>query len=109
MANQQWRVSRYAHEDGSEPFSDWLNGLDIQIQRRIRLAIARLEAGNFSSVKWIAGNLGEYRIDTGPGYRIYFTRHGRDQMVVLIGGDKASQTRDIRQAKVFIELLKLVR
>jgi len=103
---QQWRLSRYVHNDGSEPFSEWLNGLDKQIQRRIRVIIARLEAGNFSAVKWIGGNLGEYRLDTGPGYRIYMARRGHDEMVLLIGGDKRSQSQDIRKAKAFIDFLK---
>lgn len=106
MPDHQWRLSRYVHVDGSEPFSDWLNGLDRSIQRRVRLTIARLEAGNFSAVKWIGGNLGEYRIDTGPGYRIYLTRQGSDQMVLLTGGDKSSQTRDIRKARTFVDILK---
>lgn len=65
-----------------------------------------MEAGNFASVKWIAGNLGEFRIDTGPGYRIYLTRSGQQDIVLLVGGDKSSQKRDIRRAKAYKEALQ---
>jgi putative addiction module killer protein len=101
-----WRLRRYAESDGSEPFTDWLNGLDTTIQRRVRVALSRIEAGNLSAVKWIDRNLGEYRMDTGPGYRIYLTRHGKDELVLLNGGDKHSQSSDIADAKSYIVMLK---
>ena|SRR6266404_6709945 len=106
MPNPQWRIRRYVHTDGSEPVSDWLNDLDSQNQRRIRVAIARLQAGNLSAVKWLGGNLAEFRIDTGPGYRIYFTRQGRDELVLLTGGDKSSQASDIKRARNYVDSLK---
>jgi putative addiction module killer protein len=106
MSKSNWRVTRYVRDDGSEPFSNWLNGLDKQVQRRMRLAIARLEAGNFSAVKWIAGNLAEFRMNTGPGYRIYLTRRGQDELILITGGDKSSQTSDIREAKSVVDRLK---
>ncbi|OGA08536.1 MAG: hypothetical protein A3D95_09935 [Betaproteobacteria bacterium RIFCSPHIGHO2_12_FULL_69_13] len=102
----KWRLYRYVHRDGSEPFTDWLNGLDTGVQRRIRVALARLEAGNMSSVKWIAGNVGEFRIHAGAGYRIYFARHGSDSLVLLAGGDKGSQARDIELARIFASALR---
>src|SRR5687768_15324234 len=104
-SSQQWRLSRYVKQDGSEPFSKWLNKLDVSVQRRIRVGLARLEAGNFSSIKWLGGNLGEFRMDFGPGYRIYLTKFG-DEIVLLIGGDKQSQPKDIGQAREFVTVLK---
>lgn len=102
----RWHLHRYVDVDGSEPFTKWLKSLDRSLQRRVIVALARLEAGNFSSVKWVGGNLGEYRMDTGPGYRIYFTRSGQNGLVLLIGGDKGSQNSDIRKAKVYSQRLK---
>jgi putative addiction module killer protein len=104
--SSKWRIYRYVDSNQVEPFTEWLRSLDNTAQRRIRVILARMEAGILSSVKWIDGNLGEYRMDTGPGYRIYIARYGRDGLVLLTGGDKSSQARDIERAKAFARALK---
>lgn len=77
-------VEDYIREDGSRPFGSWFNDLDPQAATKVATAMLRLEMGNTSNVKWIGGGLGEYRIDWGPGYRLYLTQDG-DTLIVLRG------------------------
>jgi len=79
-------------------FRDWLDGLkDRAAVRRIIQRIARLESGLLGDVKFFDG-IGELRIDYGPGYRVYFVRRGNVVVILLCGGDKGSQKRDIERA-----------
>jgi len=80
-------------------FKAWFDGLrDSVAQSRILVRIGRLERGNFGDAKFFDG-IGELRIAHGPGYRVYFLRRGQEVVLLLIGGDKSSQRRDIAQAK----------
>jgi putative addiction module killer protein len=65
--------------------------------------IARVAAGNFGDVRPVGGGVSELRIDHGPGFRVYFVRRGESLVVLLCGGDKGSQARDIARAKVLAE------
>lgn len=81
-------------------FRDWLDGLSnqraqVRIAARLRLA----GAGNLGDWKSVGRNISEMRIDIGPGYRLYFTRRGKVVIVMLAGGDKSSQQRDIKRAQ----------
>jgi putative addiction module killer protein len=81
-------------------FDAWLRALrDRRAVMRITARIDRLASGNPGDVKPIGGGLSEMRIDHGPGYRVYFMRRGSIVIVLLCGGDKATQQRDIEQAK----------
>ena len=81
-------------------YSEWFAGLrDRQAKTRIDIRIRRLSLGNPGDVKPVGEGVSELRIDYGPGYRVYFTQRGSDLIVLLAGGDKASQDRDIREAK----------
>ena len=91
-------VVEYIREDGSRPFGVWFGRLDSQTAAKVATATARLRAGNTSSVKWI-GSIGEYRIDWGPGYRIYLGRDGESLIVLLGGGTKRGQRADIDRAR----------
>lgn len=91
-------VVEYVRRDGSIPYKDWFDGLPAQAAAKIATARARLEAGNTSSVKWF-GSLGEYRIDWGPGYRVYLGKDGEDLLLLLGGGTKKRQRVDIKRAK----------
>lgn len=83
----------------TEEFLAWLDGLrDFRAQARIAARIRQAEAGNLGDWKPVEGGVSEMRIDYGPGYRLYFTRRGRVLVLLLIGGDKSSQKRDIRRA-----------
>ena len=80
-------------------FADWLDNLyDVRAKARILVRIERLSAGNAGDVKPVGEGVSEMRIDYGPGYRVYFTMRGSELIILLAGGDKASQTRDIKLA-----------
>lgn len=86
-------------EDGVSAFGKWFSGLDGQSAAKVAAALYRLEQGNFSNVKSVGQGVSEYRIDFGPGYRVYFGREG-GTLVVLLGGDsKKRQSRDIGNAQ----------
>lgn len=79
-------------------FDKWLKGLrDARAVARIVLRIERLAAGHFGDTKRFDG-IGELRIDHGPGYRLYFCQRGEEVVILLCGGDKSSQDRDIKRA-----------
>ncbi len=81
-------------------FEAWHTGLkDRRAAGIVTARIARLEAGLFGDAKSVGGKVSELRIDFGPGYRLYFTIRGSELIVLLLGGDKGSQARDIEQAK----------
>ena len=81
------------------PFTKWFAGLrDLQAVARIEVRIRRLSLGNPGDVKAVGEGVSEMRIDYGPGYRIYFTRRGDTVVILLAGGDKRTQDRDIRTA-----------
>lgn len=80
-------------------FAHWLDSLhDIQARARILVRIERLAAGLAGDVKAVGSGVSELRIQYGPGYRVYFRRAGRELIVLLAGGDKSTQTHDIRLA-----------
>ena len=87
-------------EDGREPFTEWLNGLDVQTRARVRVRIDRLEEGLFGDVEPVGEGVSELRLDFGPGYRGYFGQKV-SQIHLLLGGSKQGQQNDIRQAKKF--------
>lgn len=81
-------------------FRDWLADLkDQRARNRIAIRIARVEAGLLGDVRAVGEGVSEMRVDYGPGYRLYFTRRGHELILLLCGGDKGSQDRDIRAAK----------
>lgn len=85
----------------------WLDALsDLRGRARILARIERLRGGNFGDSKSVGDGIGELRIDIGPGYRIYYKRMGTKIVVLLAGGDKKSQDRDIRRAKEMAKQLE---
>ncbi|MBS1196716.1 MAG: addiction module killer protein [Proteobacteria bacterium] len=91
---------RYRRLDGREPFSEWLNGLrDKVAQARIRVRLRQIQAGNFGDCDPVGEGVIEMRVHVGAGYRVYCGRHGKSIVLLLCGGDKASQTADIKRAK----------
>ena len=84
----------------TEQFTRWLDRLrDLRAKTRIELRLDRLAAGLPGDVKSVGHGVGELRIDYGPGYRVYFLRRDAKLVVLLCGGDKATQDRDIVRAK----------
>ena len=83
----------------TELFAKWLDNLrDIKAKARILVRIERLAMGNTGDVKPVGEGISEMRIDYGPGYRVYFTKRGSELIILLAGGDKGSQTGDIKVA-----------
>lgn len=81
-------------------FSKWLDALkDIHARARILVRIERLILGNPGDAKGVGEGVSELRIDYGPGYRVYFKRQGRQLIILLAGGDKKTQARDIKTAR----------
>jgi putative addiction module killer protein len=90
----------YADKDGNEPFQVWIDNLrDKQGRRRIINRLFRVQQGNYGDVEPIGEGLSELRLFFGPGYRVYFGEDAGNIVVILCGGDKASQSRDIETAK----------
>jgi putative addiction module killer protein len=84
----------------TEVFTRWFDSLrDRQVRARINVRIRRLSLGNFGDVKPVGEGVSELRIDFGPGYRVYFVRRGRTLVILLAGGDKRNQDRDIKKAQ----------
>ena len=93
-------VLRYQAEDATEPVTEWLNNLrDRQAQARLRVRLRRLEVGTFGDCDPVGEGVFELREHVGAGYRVYFGRNGRQVVILLCGGDKKSQTADVRRAK----------
>ncbi len=84
----------------TQDFQHWLDGLaDKRAQVRIAARVRQAEAGNLGDWKSVGRSVSEMRVAVGPGYRLYFTRRGRTLIVLLDGGDKSSEKRDIRRAQ----------
>ena len=83
----------------TEPFRDWLDDLtDLRARAQVIRRIDRAQAGNLGDVAPVGEGVSEMRIHYGPGYRLYFVQRGREIIILLSGGDKSSQTRDIKTA-----------
>jgi putative addiction module killer protein len=92
----------------TQEFQDWLDGLnDRRAQVRIAARLRLAEAGNLGDWQPVGGEVSELRVNFGPGYRLYFTRRGKLLIVMLAGGDKSSQKRDIKRAQRIAANLEL--
>jgi putative addiction module killer protein len=101
--HEAMELRTYRTESGQSPFEDWFAGLDPIAQGRVSVALTRMEQGNLSNAKSVGGGVLEYRIDFGPGYRLYFGRDGQVLIIMLAGGDKRRQQRDIHAAIAYWE------
>jgi putative addiction module killer protein len=88
----------YVAADGVQPFAEWFAELEPVSRAKVTRALVRLQQGNFSNVKSVGEGVLEYRIDSGPGYRVYFGRDGEALLILLTGGTKKRQQRDIEAA-----------
>ncbi len=92
-------LREYLQADGRSPYAKWFHGLNAQAAAKIIAALVRIEHGNLSSTKSVGGGVIESKIDFGPGYRIYFGKE-RERLVILLGGGtKKGQSKDIKKAK----------
>lgn len=91
------QVEEYVREDGSNPYQQWFLSLDATAAAKVAVAKVRLELGHTSNIAWFRG-IGEYKIDWGPGYRIYLAKEGSALIVLFGGSTKKMQQRVIDQA-----------
>lgn len=94
----------YETAEGRSPFDDWIDGLrDVTGRALIRKRLNRVRTGNLGNTRSLGDGVWELKIDFGPGYRVYFGEDGPKIVVLLVGGDKGSQDRDIQKAKDYWE------
>ena len=93
------KVVEYVKE-GQSPFGAWFSRLDGHAAAKATVGLYRLEQGNFSNVKAVGKGVSEYKIDFGPGYRIYFGQEGNQLVILLGGGSKKTQQKDIKTAQM---------
>lgn len=98
-------IQEYIREDGLNPYKEWFDVLDPIAAAKVTVAKFRLELGNTSNIKWFGG-IGEYKIDWGPGYRIYLAQDGNQLIILFGGGTKKGQQSDIEQAKFLYQKYK---
>lgn len=97
-----YKTIDYLAEDGHAPIKEWLSNLsDRKAQARVLIRIQRMAGGNFGDCKPVADGVWELRIDHGPGYRVYYARAGEKLLLLLAGGDKRKQQKDIDTAVAY--------
>ena len=95
------KVKFYQQPNGKEPFVEWSYSLDKTNQFRIFQRLNRLARGNFGDCKAVGDGVYELRLFFGKGYRVYFGKEGNTIIIILCGGDKKTQSKDIEKAKQF--------
>jgi putative addiction module killer protein len=93
------QILEYIDVAGGSPYRDWFESLNAPAAAKVTVALTRIELGNLSNVKSVGAGVQEYRIDFGPGYRVYFGRDGDRLVILLAGGTKSRQQRDIVTAQ----------
>lgn len=101
-----YEVLEYTLDEGASPFAEWFNALDTKAALKVRTAIARMEAGNLGDSKSVGQGVMERRLTYGPGYRIYFGRDGDKIIILLTGGTKKRQNKDVERAQALWQLYK---
>ena len=95
-------IRHYVTKDGKIPFREWFESLkDPTAQMKIDIRLDRVELGNFGDTESVGKGVYELRIDYGPGYRVYYAHEGRSIVLLLCGGDKRKQKKDIKQAQAY--------
>jgi putative addiction module killer protein len=95
-----YTISYYLTEAGDKPFKEWLDNLkDIVARQKIRVRLDRVRLGNLGRNRSVGEGVYELKIDYGPGYRVYYGLENKTMVLLLLGGDKASQKKDIIQAR----------
>jgi putative addiction module killer protein len=98
-----YELQIYRTVTGKCPFRDWQDLLAKKAQAVIDGRIARVQAGNLGDCKIVASGVMELRVDFGPGYRVYFTISGNQIVILLLGGNKTTQKKDIKKASQYFE------
>ena len=93
------QIVEYLDSQGESPFARWFERLDPVAAAKVTIALGRMEQGNLSNVKSVGTGIHEYRLNYGPGYRIYFGFDGQTLVILLAGGSKSRQHNDIEAAR----------
>jgi putative addiction module killer protein len=91
-------VREYLDANGRSPYAAWFDNLNAEAAAKITTAVTRISLGNFSNVEGVGSGVFEYKLDFGPGYRIYFGKDGEELVILLGGGAKKRQQRNINAA-----------
>ena len=93
------KIREYIDAYGRSPYAKWFDGLNARAAAKVATALVRMEQGNLSNAKGIGAGVSEYRVDFGPGYRVYFGKDGDTLVILLGGGAKTRQGKDIEAAQ----------
>jgi putative addiction module killer protein len=92
-------LRQYIDRNGNDGFGKWFDGLNVHAAAKVRAAQEKIGKGNFSNVEPVGDGVSEYKLDWGPGYRIYFGQDGETLVILVGGGTKKRQSADIKTAK----------
>jgi putative addiction module killer protein len=106
IENKNKTVKLFCRVNGKEPFVDWLKSLDKITKRIIENRVVRLLIGNYGDHKRINRDIFELRVATGPGYRVYFAEENNEIIILLCGGDKSTQSKDIEKATNYYNIYR---
>jgi len=101
------QIREYLDPKGWAPFAEWFDSLNAPAAAKVTMALVRLEQGNFSNAKGVGAGVYECRIDFGPGYRVHFGKDGGTLVILLGGGTKKRQNRDVQSALSYWKAYKL--
>lgn len=102
MEAYPYTLTYYLAEANKKPFKEWLDGLkDITARQKIRIRLDRVRLGNLGNSRAVGDGVFELKIDYGPGYRVYYALEGKTVVLLLLGGDKSTQGKDIEQATTY--------
>ena len=102
METYPYIIAYYLTETSRKPFKEWLDGLkDITARQKIRIRLDRIRLGNLGNNRFVGGGVYELKIDYGPGYRVYYALDGKTVVLLLLGGVKSTQDKDIVLAKEY--------
>jgi len=102
MESLPYSIAYYLTETGAKPFKEWLDSLkDITARQKVRIRLDRVRLGNLGKNRSVGEGVYELKIDYGPGYRVYYAIEKKRQILLLMGGDKSSQGKDIAMARKY--------
>lgn len=96
-------IQEYVRANGKSPFGEWFSRLDPVAAAKITVVLEKISSGNLSNVKGVGEGVSEYKLDWGPGYRVYFAMDGATLIILLGGGTKKRQSGDISKSKISLD------
>jgi putative addiction module killer protein len=103
MEAQPREIKNYLTAEGRRPFQEWLDSLrNLNARVKIEKRLGRVASGNMGDYRSLGGGVYEFKIDYGPGYRVYFGQIGATIVLLLCGGDKSTQEQDILKAREYL-------